>query len=99
MNIGIVSQSWTNEGGMYRLLVPIPGVSNPLIDQEGRKLHITGTNPTYNLTYKYTIDLHPESGIDVNVVCVSGMIVLTSPKLSTYKRVLLGEGPNDAPVA
>lgn len=99
MNIGVVSQSWTDEGCMYRLLVPIPGVSQPLIDQEGRKLHITGTNPTYNLTYKYTVDLHPESGIDVTAVCVNGMIILTSTKASTYKRILLGGGPNGPPGA
>lgn len=81
---------WREKDSEYVGYVPVPGVFNPSVTQKGRVLTITGKNDTLDISYEYSVTLHPESTENPSVREENGLVVIRCPKISTIKRHLHG---------
>lgn len=83
---------WLKEGIQYIARLYVPGVSNPLVKQEGRQVIVTGRNDTLSVEYNYTVSLHPKCTDSVQVEVVAGIVLLKCGDIDSLKTTLVPIG-------
>lgn len=84
---------WSSNDNSFIGYVPVPGLHNVDIIQEGRTLKIHGSNPNMKVSYSFDVLLHPDASDNPNVRVEAGMVVISCDKVSNIKRQLLQVPP------
>lgn len=84
---------WESEENTYVAYIPVPGVYNIDVMQNGKVLKIRGSNPQLKVSYAYDLSLHPDSTDTPSVRIEAGMVVVISDKASNLKKHIIQSIP------